>query len=277
MIEDVRLVICDIDSTLVTTGHRELTPKTKEVIDRLHAHGIYFGIASGRSVDQQLMTQAAAWGFDYNFEVLIGMNGSELWDGLQQKRHDYFKLTREAIKNIIELMEPFDLNPFLYYHDKMLCRRLDDSTERSSRKNRTDVIIAKDISDLYAEENAKIMFRIQEDRMDEIEEYVRQHPSANFKAVKTQTTMLEFVDPHVSKAVALEHFCAFNKLPLSQVVSFGDMTNDNEMLECSGWGVCMINGSDDTKAISDAITEKSNDEDGFARYMEDHYLIPRGW
>ena len=34
----------------------------------------------------------------------------------------------------------------------------------------------------------------------------------------------------------------------------------------------MINGSDDTKAIADDITAYSNDEDGFARYMEEHFL-----
>ncbi|MPM62035.1 Phosphatase YwpJ [bioreactor metagenome] len=89
--------------------------------------------------------------------------------------------------------------------------------------------------------------------------------------------MLEFSDRRVSKAVALEQFCLINQLPLSKVVAFGDMSNDNEMLECSGWGVCMINGSDDTKAIAQDITEFSNDEDGFAHYMEKHYLIPLGW
>lgn len=276
MMQDVRLVVCDIDSTLVTTD-RELTPKTKEVIDRLHAHGVFFGIASGRSIDQQLIKQAKAWGFDYEFEVLIGMNGSELWDGIHQKRYDYFKLKREWIKEIIELMEPFNLNPFLYFHDKMLCLRKDDSSERSSRKNRTDLLIAKDISELYAEENAKIMFRTKEEQMPDIERYVEVHPSEKFKAIKTQTTMIEFVDQRVSKDVALKNFCAMNAIDLSQVAAFGDMSNDNEMIECSGWGVCMINGSDETKALADDITAFSNDEDGFALYMEEHYLKPRGW
>ena len=127
------------------------------------------------------------------------------------------------------------------------------------------------------EENAKIMFRTTEEEMEGIEDYVRQHPSPHFKAFKTQTTMLEFTDQRVSKAVALKAFCEMNKLPLEQVISFGDMSNDNEMLECSGWGVCMANGSEDTKAIADDITELTNDEDGFAEYMEKHFLKPRGW
>ena len=276
MIQDFHLVICDIDSTLITSN-RILTEHAMDVIRRLHAHGVYFGIASGRSIDQQLHKQARDWGFDFDFEVLIGMNGSELWDGIHQKRFDYYKLKKEWIREILELMAPFNLNPFMYVKDKMMCLRVDEATERSSKKNRTDILVVDDLSEFYAEENAKIMFRTTEEEMESIEDYVRQHPSVHFKAFKTQKTMLEFTDQRVSKAVALKAFCEMNKLPLEQVISFGDMSNDNEMLECSGWGVCMANGSEDTKAIADDITELTNDEDGFAEYMEKHFLKPRGW
>ena len=56
------------------------------------------------------------------------------------------------------------------------------------------------------------------------------------------------------------------------MVAFGDTTNDNDMLQYSGLGVCMSNGSDDTKAIADDITKCSNDKDGFAQYMEENFL-----
>lgn len=77
MKKNIRLVICDIDSTLVTT-ERELTPRTRDVIHQLHAQGIYFGIASGRPLDE-LAKKAELWGIHYAFDILIGMNGSELW------------------------------------------------------------------------------------------------------------------------------------------------------------------------------------------------------
>lgn len=97
-----------------------------------------------------------------------------------------------------------DLNPFMYVKDKMMCLRVDEATERSSKKNRTDLIVVDDISEFYAEENAKIMFRMPEELMAEVVDYVGKHPSSHFKAFKTQTTMLEFTDQRVSKAVALE-------------------------------------------------------------------------
>ena len=40
------------------------------------------------------------------------------------------------------------------------------------------------------------------------------------------------------------------------------------MLQVSGLGVCMLNGSEDTKCISDRITNKTCDEDGWADFVE---------
>ena len=57
-----------------------------------------------------------------------------------------------------------------------------------------------------------------------------------------------------------------------QIVAFGDTTNDNSMLEQAGWGVCLLNGSNDTKAIADEITKHTCSEDGFANYVEEYIL-----
>jgi len=271
MIEKVSLVVCDIDGTLVNANYL-MTDKTKEVIEKLHDAGIYFGVASGRSIDQQLYKYARDKGFDFEFDVLIGMNGSELWDGINMQRYDYYKLKKEWIKEIIELLEPFDLNPFMYVDDVILCKHDDDPTARSAIKNSTSLKVANDITDFYKDDNAKIMFRIPLDKMPEVEEFVSKHPSPHYKAFKTQTTMLEFADRRVAKDVALVNFCKINNIPLNEVMTFGDLSNDIEMLQCSGWGVCLLNGTDDTKAVADDITEKTNDDDGFAHYIEKHVL-----
>lgn len=276
MIKNIQLIVCDIDGTLVKDD-RTITPNALKALERLHRHGILLGIASGRSVDQQLYKQAEDWGLSFNFDVIIGMNGSELYDGLRDQREDFYKLKREWIKEIIEMMAPFKLNPFMYYHDTMLTMHVDESTKRSSERNHTDILIAKKPEDMYKEENAKIMFRTPLEMMPEVEKYVLAHPSPYYKAFKTQPTMLEFTDKRVSKAVSLEHFCKQNNISLKNVVAFGDMSNDNEMLKMSGFSVCLANGGEDTKALADAITEYDNNHDGFAHYVNKHILEPRGW
>lgn len=273
--ENIQLVICYIDSTLVTTDRR-LTWKTKEVIDRLHAHGVLFGIASGRPLDE-LKRNAKKWGFSYPFDILIGMNGSELWDEKRQEEFGYYKLKPEWIKEIIELMEPFDANYFIYHDGYLLCRRNDAMMQHSAKSSDKEIVVMDTPEQLYQKENAKIMFRVTEEVMPSIERYVAQHPSPFYKGFKTQSTLMEFADHRVSKAFALKKYCEMNQLSFASVVAFGDTSNDNDMLACSGLGVCMCNGSADTKAIADDITKKSNDEEGFAWYMEEHFLKPFGW
>lgn len=273
--EKVCLVICDIDSTLVDSN-RNLTAATKDVIERLHKQGVYFGIASGRPLDE-LRTYAKLWNLSFEFDVVIGMNGSELWDGIHQKEYGYFKLKKEWIKEIIDLMSPFESNYFIYHHGYLLAKKMDKMMEKSARSSNKEVVLIKDESEFYQEENAKIMFRVSEEIMPEIEEYVSNHPSEYYNGFKTQTTLMEFADKRINKSYALEKLCDMNDFDLSEVIAFGDTTNDNEMLKVSGLGVCMINGSDDTKAIADEITEKSNDEDGLADYLEKHVMSKFGW
>ena len=263
---DLKLVICDIDGTLVSDD-KKLLPLSKKMIQTLHDRHIMFGVASGRPVDE-LAGLALKWGLGFDFDIVIGMNGAELYDGISKQRYDYFKLKKDWIKEIIDILKPFNLNPYMYKGNKILCLYDDENMQNSSKKSNKMLKVAKDISDFYEEDNAKIMFKIDEKRIDKIMEYANKHKRDEYIAFKTQPIMLEFADKRVAKGYALSKFCEMHDIDLSSVMAFGDMDNDISMLETSGFGVCLINGSDTTKKIADDITEKSNNEDGFGYYMQ---------
>lgn len=272
---DKKVVICDIDGTLVVK-HTDLTARARAVIEALRKHNIYFGIASGRSMEQ-VKRMVQSWGFE-DLDILIGFNGSLLWDGINKEEHDYFILKKEYIKEIIEVMAQFTTsNTLIYRGNQMLCSQLDEMTEVSTASSQMVAVKVDSLADFYSEDNAKIMFRVHEEDMPEIEAYFDSHPSEHFRAFKTQSSLLEFSDRRVSKAYTLQKFCDVHKINMSEVISFGDTSNDNDLLQASGWGVCLQNGSDDTKEIADEITDKPCDEDGWADYMEERFLLPRGW
>lgn len=60
-------------------------------------------------------------------------------------------------------------------------------------------------------------------------------------------------------------------LKAQEVISFGDDTNDIEMLRVSGIGVAMGNALQEVKDIADYVT-LSNEEDGVAYYLEKFIL-----
>lgn len=268
-----KLVVCDMDSTLVIK-HQTLTPRAKKAIEVLREHGVLFGVASGRPIEQ-LMNTIKNWNIDQ--DILIAMNGCELYDETTKQHYSYFMMKPEWIKEAMDIMAPFDCNPMVAIHGEQLVGHHDDLVEMSEKFLGKKMVVVDDLSQLYQEENAKIMFRVNEEDMPRIEEHVKAHPSPYFKGFKTQPSMIEFANIHASKGYALEQFCKLHQMDLADVYAFGDTTNDNEMLQVAGVGVCMANGSEDTKAIADVITEKTCDEDGWADFVENHILKPLGW
>ena len=264
----IRFIVCDVDGTLYDWD-RILSPRTIDVINTLHERGYAFGIASGRPYEE-LVEYAQRWGFPFQFDVLIGQNGAELYSLKQDRLHEYYKLKPEKLKKACEIMEQFECNPFMYWHQKLLCVKVDDMILKSSRTSEREIVTADDISALYAEENVKIMFRMSEEETARAEAWLNAHPDSDFNALKTQSTLIEFMDPRISKGFALEQLRDMGEFELEEIMAFGDTTNDNSMLETAGWGVCLANGSDDTKAIADDITRFDCKHDGFADYIEVH-------
>ena len=264
MNKKVKLVVADLDGTLIITGH-SISDENARAINYLHEKGILFGIASGRNLFD-LHRLPAKWGFDSEFEMYIGMNGSELWDGIDNKQYDQFKLEPHVIEKIYHYVEPFNINPYVYYKDGMMVMKSDPAMEASARRNDMVIYLAETPEQLWQTENAKVLCRLTEEQVLEVQEYFAKVNDPDFKLVQTQSTMLEFVHPEVSKAYALKLFCQAHNIDLNEVIAFGDMENDNDMLEAC-YGISMLNGSAETKAVSKEITAKNCEDDGFADWI----------
>lgn len=262
----IRLVLCDIDGTLYDWD-RILSPRTIADINRLHEEGYAFGIASGRPYEE-LIHYAEDWGFSFPFDIIIGLNGAELYIERTRKLYSYYKLSRETLKKTMEVMSRFEANPFMYWHGKLLAVKMDAMIIKSSKTSQREIVIAKDPSELYAEENVKIMFRMSEEETARAEVWLAEHPDPDYAAFKTQSTLIEFMDPRLSKGFAIREMQKLGEYEPHEILAFGDTTNDNSMLEEAGWGVCLANGSDDTKACADDVTRYSCRDDGFADYLE---------
>lgn len=270
-----KVVVCDIDSTLVIK-HKPLSARAQKVIDVIREHGILFGIASGRPIED-LRKIVAGWGMDPNkVDVYIGMNGGSLWDRFHEEEYEYFVMKKEWLQETVEAMKQFEANPIIYEPGIVVTTRVDDMVRLSAESTKRDICFAESEERLWQSENGKIMFRVAEDVMPKVEAYFSEHTNPYYIGFKTQPTLFEFCDKRINKGYALQEFCKMNQLSLDEIIAFGDTSNDNEMLKVAGVGVCMINGSDDTKAVADIITEKPCEEDGWADYMENHFYKEEG-
>jgi HAD superfamily hydrolase (TIGR01484 family) len=79
--------------------------------------------------------------------------------------------------------------------------------------------------------------------------------------------LLEINGHGVTKASALERLLAGRGLSAADVIAFGDMPNDVEMLAWAAHGVAVANAHPEVLAVTDEVT-LSNDEDGVAVVLE---------
>lgn len=277
MIKNIKLLVADIDGTLVNE-ERDMMPLTRAVMNDLHQRGILLGIASGRPVGPHLYEQKDGWRVNFDYDMWIGMNGNQVYDVHKDTFEKFYELAPVTIEKIITFMKPIHANPFIYIGEDMMSEDIDDEMYASMQRHHIICTKVEKTSDLWAHSTEKILFRLKDAaEMPDAEKLAGEHPSTEYTAFKTQPTMLEFQDPRVNKGLGLERYCLQNSIPLDEVIAFGDMSNDNGMMTTAGWSVCLKNGADDTKALADAITEYDNDHDGLGHYMIDHWYRPQGW
>ncbi|MCI2031512.1 HAD-IIB family hydrolase [Limosilactobacillus sp.] len=84
---------------------------------------------------------------------------------------------------------------------------------------------------------------------------------------------IDILPKGVNKAIGLRELVQhFPGLTLKDVVSFGDTSNDLEMIQESGIGFAMKNATADLKRVADKITIKDNNHDGLLNEIERQFL-----
>lgn len=276
MIEKLSVVAADIDDTLLPKG-KTMLPRTRAALQRLHQEGVLFGPASGRPLDWRTLEKAKEWELGFDFDFAIGMNGGELYDAETGKLEKYFLLSGEDIRTILKPIAHLDLNAIVYIngYDDIAALRMDDFMRDSQKRNHSNVSIG-DVDYLSRYDTGKIEIHLKPEDMDEFMAACNANRSERWTVIKTfegygHVTM-EFVDPRVNKGYALRKFSEKRGIPLSEFMAFGDMDNDIGLLREAGWGVCLLNGADATKAVAQAITDYTVEEDGVGRYLETYWF-----
>lgn len=268
--KNIKVISSDIDGTIVDSSH-EIHEVTSKKINELRKRGYIFGLASGRpAID--ISNKYLEWGIDSQFDFLIGLNGVELYDVSSNKVISYNLLKKEWIKEIIEEMSVFNATVHMYCGNEYYSSLETERAWYSAFKNKRKFVVVP-IEKFYENDSGGLMFRCDLNRMPEIEKRLSIINSENrgYVGFKTQKDLVEFSNSDANKGYALKKYCEIHNIDLDDVMAIGDTTNDNEMLKVCH-GVCMKNGSDDTKALAEIITDKTDSEDGFVDFV-DKYLL----
>lgn len=292
MKRNFKVFSADVDGTLALKGE-SLMPLTKKALNELHENGVLIGIASGRPLDSHTINKAQEWGLDFEFDYAIGMNGGDLYTKDDGKIHRLNYLQPHTIKNILEMIWDLDVNAIVYkdaYSD-IMAKRIDDFLRDSQKRNNSKVSEGS-IEELSSTPTGKIEVHMKHKDLDELMRRIEKNKTDEWTYVKTfemtpetakflpeemrkefgDHITIEFQDPRVNKGDALLKYLDMKNIKVEDSIAFGDMENDIDLIKEAGWGVCMLNGCDQSKEVAQAITEFACSEDGVGHYLYNHII-----
>lgn len=264
-----KLIAIDLDGTTLN-AQSLITKRTETVLKNAVSAGNVVSIATGRPyrMSSQFYQQLALTSPMVNFNGALVHLPNQQWPF--EKEHS---IKREIAFSILEKKQELKLDfvaaenrqsfyvdqiegvePHFFAADKILTTNL----FKNLSSNPTSLLL-KTKHEYASQTSEKLMSEFK----DEIDVRTWGGPNA----------ILEVVPKGVQKAMGVDIIAQSLKIPQKDVIAFGDEHNDVELIDYAGWGVVMKNGTDQLKSYANDITEKTNDEDGLADYLEKYLAL----
>lgn len=271
MMQPPLLVVSDVDGTLLTSRER-VTDRMRAVVRSMNHQGTVFTLASGRParwllpVLEQLPVRP----------VCVCANGAVVYDSSQDRITHTFAFSPDVLDQLVTSIR--SAVPGVGFGAERAGegeRAVPDAgelfavTDGYDHAWDSDEHTHVDMAGLVGSPAVKLLVR--DPRLSSAELYEKLAPVID-PEVATATYsweggLVEVSAPGVSKRSALEWIAEDIGVEASEVVAFGDMPNDVEMLRWAGLGVAMGNAEDGVKSVADEVTADNN-SDGVAQVLE---------
>lgn len=268
-----QLIISDIDGTFITPTGR-VTPRLRDVVVRAVRSGAKFALATGRPhrwlmpvLDQLPIAPTC-----------VCANGAVLYDPVEDTVVRSFELAPETMERVVAAvdtaLQPLDVQHG-YGVERVGQSALDPEEEcflTTPEYNRdawdTGFGIGT-VTEIISEPAAKLLVRAPKLQSAEMFDLLAPvvEPEDAHMTYSMDEGLIELSHPGINKASGASVLAAHYGIDPSQVIAFGDMPNDLELLAWAGMGVAMGNAA---PALIDAAdyTTATNEEDGVAQVLE---------
>jgi Cof subfamily protein (haloacid dehalogenase superfamily) len=264
---DIRLLIADVDGTLVT-GDKVLTEAAKTAARELHEADIAFAITSGRPprgmsmLVEPLAMQVAMAGF--NGGVFVNPDLSVI---------ESHTLDLAVARRTLELILNQGLDAWVYTAEEWLVTRPDaPHVAREAWTVQFDATVVASFTDAHLAHAVKIV-GISDDPglVAACEKAVQEVLGEQASAQRSQPYYLDVTHPHANKGAVVTTLSRLLGIPPAQIATMGDMPNDVPMFRASGFSIAMGNAGDAVKQAASAVTD-SNENEGFAKAVRKFIL-----
>jgi Cof subfamily protein (haloacid dehalogenase superfamily) len=259
---DIRLLLADVDGTLVTKD-KLLTDRAVEAVRKLREADILFAITSGRPPrGMQMLIEPLAL-----TTPISAFNGGIVVDAdmtiLEQK-----VIPRELAPAIIAALGSAGLDVWIYRGADWYVR--DPHAPHVARESSTvqfDPTVVESFDGLTDDVAKLVGVSDDPDRMASVATAAHEEFGDHVSAALSQPYYLDVTHPQANKGEVVKFLSARYRIPEEQIATIGDMPNDVLMFAHSGLSIAMGQSDREVQRAARRVT-RSNDEDGFAAAVD---------
>lgn len=252
------LIVTDVDGTLLT-DHNTVSDYTSRSLHCLHQLGVPIVLATGRP-PRDVVDVVDLLDFD---PLCVCANGAIILQPHPQQLHNIGILTAEEVLFCVSrikasipqagfAVEPPELHA-LFYCDSHYVHPYDDpQTTLVARVEELGLEALKILVSLPGIGSAALAKIISDIVHNEFE-----------VCFFHRVGLVEIAKKGVNKATGIEHLVRQYNLPQHNIIAFGDMNNDKEIIQAVWRGVAMGNASEELKSLTPHTT-RDNNSDGIA-------------
>lgn len=263
----IRLVVSDVDGTLVTRDKR-VTERAQAALDGLRERGVAFTIISARPPlgVHRLVERLHLAG------PVGAVNGGALI------RNDLTIVERKfvdpsAARLSVEFLRQQGIDPWLFTETEWFLRDPEGAhVEHEAKTLGLEFVRVDDFSEQAYAHVLKIVGASHDHpHLARCETELQTKLGGTASATRSQVYYLDVTHPEAIKGNGLAGLARLLGLDPSCVMALGDGVNDISMLQRAGFSVAMANGSDAVRAAASVVTDDC-DRDGFAKAVECYVL-----
>lgn len=277
VLKNIKIVVFDLDGTLLADDGT-IGENTKTLIKKLKAYDVRFTFATGR-----LHSAITYMAEDLDLKVpLVSLDGSliksypegkTLFESFVKKRH---------VKKAVDYVKQYTLNVALchadaiYYTEEnyIITQLMEKFGAKYEQVDSYEDYYDKTLEISIAGDNKNFMKYIWE-RMSF--PYSLGLKSSYFKSHRHDNIYyVEIRKKNASKGSGMLRLLKYLKVKPHEAAVVGDWYNDISLFKTKAFKVALANAVPEIKRMADLITERSNNEDGTAEFLEKVLKAKRG-
>jgi Cof subfamily protein (haloacid dehalogenase superfamily) len=268
----IRLIALDLDGTLVGDD-LDLRPRTTTAIRTAIQRGVSVSIVTGRMTTSALRF-ARPLGIG---DPIVGYQGAIIRavapheSGRLGRILVHRPLAPAAAREAIEYSRSIGLDPHINHLERFVIQSDDPGVDDYSAFLGGRAVIVDDLIGWVRKPVSKVISVAPTRVADGILEAARARFAGRAEVTISHPRFLEFLQPGVSKGVAVGWLARRARVPLSAVLAVGDQFNDLEMIAEAGHGAAMPHAPTAVRAAGRYIAPPLADE-GVAQLIEELVL-----